>query len=216
MGKISHHYTLEELEFIIDNLPGHIYWTDKNSVILGCNMNQAKYAGFTNKDEMIGKTDYDMPWKGYAAQIINVNNQVMATKQEIIVEEKVVLPNGKEAYFLSTKKPRYDHDGNVIGILGISTDITSQKIAEEQEKQAIAQIAAEKALAQAEREQRRTLGVIGADIGHDLRTYLGKLSARVSQFSNAWLAFSSNEKYFPDLSDDEVTLNYLTAIDPFA
>ena len=34
------------LEDIIAGMPGHVYWTDKNGVYLGCNDLQAKAAGF--------------------------------------------------------------------------------------------------------------------------------------------------------------------------
>ena len=53
---------LEFLQNIIDHLPYHLFWKDEHSTFLGCNRVFAKQAGFNNPDEIIGKTDYDLPW----------------------------------------------------------------------------------------------------------------------------------------------------------
>jgi two-component system aerobic respiration control sensor histidine kinase ArcB len=121
------------LDNIIAHLPGNVYWLDRNNVFLGCNNFQAISAGLKNRHEIVGKTNYDMPWRDQA-DILNVlNNKVMATGQEYSVEETAKQANGTKQYtFLSKKAPLYDNKGNIIGILGISFDITKQKEAEKQ------------------------------------------------------------------------------------
>lgn len=47
-------------EDIIDNLPGHIYWKNKNGICLGSNKYQYLDLGYNSKNELIGKTDYDV------------------------------------------------------------------------------------------------------------------------------------------------------------
>ena len=48
---------------LIDYLPNHyIFWKDKNSVFLGCNKAFALEANLSSPAEIIGKTDYDLPW----------------------------------------------------------------------------------------------------------------------------------------------------------
>ncbi|HQW57401.1 MAG TPA: PAS domain-containing sensor histidine kinase [Gammaproteobacteria bacterium] len=118
------------LENIMDHLPGHIYWLDRNNVFLGCNAIQAKSAGVKNRSEMVGKTNYDMPWRDQADAFNRVNNKVMTTGQEYSVEEIARQANGAEIVFLAKKVPLLDPKGNIIGILGISVDITQQKEAE--------------------------------------------------------------------------------------
>ncbi len=117
-------------ENIMNHLPGHIYWLDRNNVFLGCNELQAKSAGMKNRYEMIGKTNYDMPWREQADAFNSVNNQVMSTGQEYSVEEIARQANGSEIVFLAKKVPLLDAKSNIIGILGISVDITKQKEAE--------------------------------------------------------------------------------------
>ncbi len=50
-------------ENIIQNIPHYIFWKDRESRFLGCNENFAKAAGLKNRADIIGKTDYDLPWK---------------------------------------------------------------------------------------------------------------------------------------------------------
>ncbi|HXH55614.1 MAG TPA: hypothetical protein VNK03_07740, partial [Gammaproteobacteria bacterium] len=54
------------LESIIAHLPGHVYWLDRNNVFLGSNDLQAKAAGFENRYEIVGKSNYEMPWRHHA------------------------------------------------------------------------------------------------------------------------------------------------------
>ncbi len=209
MGKIKK-YTTEELVNIMDKLPSHVYWTDKNSVILGCNEKQAKYAGFSKKEEMIGKTDHDMPWSQFADAIIKVNNKVMKSKKELITEERIVLPNGKEAFFLSIKTPMFDKSNNVTGILGISTDITVQKLAEKKKRSALLQAKKQKRKAETESETRRATAVFAGSIAHDLRIPLSSLMILNDLFSHSFhdvLKKIKNEKKLASLISKDVVEN---------
>ncbi len=115
------------LESIIAYLPGHVYWLDRNNVYLGCNDLQAKSAGLKSRHEIVGKTNYDFPWRERAEIINAVNNKVLSTGQEYTVEETAKMVDGKELVYLSKKVPLFDEDSNVIGLLGISFDITEKK-----------------------------------------------------------------------------------------
>jgi PAS domain S-box-containing protein len=118
--------TKEYFENILDMVPGHLYWKDENGVILGCNDAQAKSAGFKSRFEMVGKTDFDMPWKEQAEYLRKTDMEVMKSGTEKTVEEESVLSNGTKAVFLSKKSPIYCN-GKIVGIVGISTDITDIK-----------------------------------------------------------------------------------------
>lgn len=123
------------LENIITNLPGHVYWQDINNIFLGCNEAQAKSAGLLSRYDIVGKTNYEMPWREQADSINRINNQVMQTGKECSVEEIAVLSNGQKTFFLSKKVPLVNADGNIVGIMGISFDITERKKMEEDLKE---------------------------------------------------------------------------------
>lgn len=134
------------LEAIIAEMPGNVYWMNRECVFLGCNKNQARIfnlntprevVGKTDLDrETVGKTDLDFSWKDQAKALIQNDLEVMQGGIAKEFEEIAKLSNGNKLYYLSNKVPLKDKQGNVIGLLGISLDITERKKLEEQLKQA--------------------------------------------------------------------------------
>ena len=112
------------LKNIIRNLPGSIYWKNKKGEYLGCNNFVSEMAGMK---DIVGKTDFDFPWKEYATQIRNVDQQVIKTNTPIELEEHPILANGQQIIMLTHKTPLKDEQENIVGIMGISIDITERK-----------------------------------------------------------------------------------------
>lgn len=116
------------LENILENLPGHVYWKDLKGRYLGCNLAQAKSAGFSSISDTIGKTDYEMPWKREQAELYNRNDKkVIETGVPILTEEEITLENGITHTYLANKTPLRDKEKRIVGVLGISLDMTHQK-----------------------------------------------------------------------------------------
>lgn len=118
------------LETIIANLPGHVYWKDKKGVFLGANDSQAQTLGYSSAEEIIGKTAYDTIPKEYADEIIKTDQAIMSSGQPSAVEEFSPNKEGEKAIYLSKKVPLFDDKKQVIGLLGISMDITELKKAQ--------------------------------------------------------------------------------------
>lgn len=117
--------------------PGIMYWKDLDSVYLGCNHNFLDVAGFKNVEEIIGKTEHDMPW-GSSTQMIEKYREddkyVIETKNQLITEDPALLiikSEIKEIYVRTVKTPLFDKKGNVVGVLGTAIDITDIKDAEQ-------------------------------------------------------------------------------------
>lgn len=178
-------------ENIIAIMPGHVYWLDKNNVYLGCNDLQAEHAGLNSRHEIVGKTNYDMLWKDQAENLNKLNLEVMMQGKPSVAEEDAVMTTGFGTY-LSQKVPLRNKQNEVIGIIGISIDITDRKRAEEREKQALADAAeAERAKAEAERDLRQAVMVLTGSIVHDLRTPISMLESQGAAI----------QKYFPIMAD---------------
>ena len=131
-------------ENLIALIPANVYWMNRENVFLGCNDQQARLAGLKSRYEIVGKTNYDMPWKKQAKALNALNNKVMETGIPHIAEEKAEMIFGKtakEGVFLSQKMPLFDDDGVVIGLLGVSIDITDRKRAEEYRRKCEAEAA---------------------------------------------------------------------------
>lgn len=82
-------------------------------------------------DDIIGKTVYDIQPDEKAAAYTQSDQSVIQNCETAVSEETDTLPNG-EVTFLETKRsPIYDLQGNIVGIVGVSRDITERKRSEE-------------------------------------------------------------------------------------
>lgn len=133
---------LEMLENIIAMMPGHVYWVDRSGCYLGCNDIQAKLAGLDSRKEIVGKHNRELPWNLNAgklpSELDTINEEVMEKRESIVLEEPAILRDGTKATFLSSKVPLLNQNNQVIGMVGISVDITDRKRAEEAERQRLA------------------------------------------------------------------------------
>lgn len=79
-------------------------------------------------DQVLGHTDAEFLEDPEAAHRVMTNDRrILATGVAEEVEELVPLPDGSERVWLSQKMPFRDGDGTVLGLLGISRDITERK-----------------------------------------------------------------------------------------
>lgn len=124
-----------ELSDLLKSLPGSVYWKDLNGVYLGCNDYMTKIIGLESPDQVIGKTDYDLCWHEQAGAIRNIDQEVINTGIEKTIEETGKLINGTLTTYLTSKKPLRDKNNNIIGIFGISMDISEIKKREQEQIQ---------------------------------------------------------------------------------
>lgn len=96
-----------------------------------------------SREEIIGKDDREFFCEENARQIMETDCRIMTTGQSEIIEEMVSINNSNRRY-LSTKYVYRDRNGNVKGLIGISRDITEQKILETEKQQLIETIQQEK------------------------------------------------------------------------
>lgn len=125
--------TRERLQLIIDSLPAAVFWKDRNSIYQGCNITFARFVGLTSTDEIVGKSDYDLPWtKEEADSYRALDRQVMESGEPVLhVVKTRTLADGRTVWTSTNKIPLRDRHGNVIGVLGAYEDITDLKHAEE-------------------------------------------------------------------------------------
>lgn len=125
------------LNNIVQIIPASVYWKDKNCILLGSNQFHAQIAGFSSPLEVIGKTEHDFIWKDQAAKIIESDKKIMQSGKGTQLEEIATLTDGNIHTFLTSKEPLLDKNNNVIGIVGVSLDITDRKIIEKQLAEAL-------------------------------------------------------------------------------
>lgn len=121
------------LRNLLEQFPGTVFWKDRESVYRGCNLAFAQGAGFERVDDIVGMTDYDMPWKESEATAYRRDDQevMQGGRSKLDILETQLQANGKQVRFNTSKVPIHDHRGEVVGVLGLSHDITQQQRAAE-------------------------------------------------------------------------------------
>ncbi|MEO6613400.1 MAG: PAS domain S-box protein [Chitinophagaceae bacterium] len=121
------------LRALIDNLPDYIYVKDAAFNYMICNRAFVKLVGARDETETIGKRSEELFGKEIGGINTLEDSRIVETGKEVIDrDEPIVTREGKKLWLLTTKVPLKNTDGKVIGILGISKDITERKMAEEE------------------------------------------------------------------------------------
>jgi PAS domain S-box-containing protein len=127
------------LRALTDNSPDAIFVKDLQSRWLMANPAVLRIVG-KSAQEALGHTDLELyadPETGRA--IVENDRRVVESGVPGEFEEVVVAPDGQRT-FLSIKAPRRNAQGHIVGIVGISRDITDRKRAQEKLKKAYAQL----------------------------------------------------------------------------
>jgi len=79
------------------------------------------------EQEQVGKSDFDFFDKELAEHIVTHDKQVMNGGAAVHLEESVIAANGNRLILDTVKTPILGKDGQPIGLVGISRDVTRQK-----------------------------------------------------------------------------------------
>lgn len=119
------------LENIIALMPGHVYWVGADGRYRGCNDQHAESSGLTRRQDIVGKLHEELPWNYRADKapenLDRMNAMVMSLQETVTQEEHTILPDGTHKTFLSTKYPLFNKDNQIIGMVGISVDVSKRK-----------------------------------------------------------------------------------------
>lgn len=116
------------LRTLIDNIPDYIYVKDSNSLHIINNKAMVDLIGADTEAETLGKSSLDFFGLDVAGNYLEEDKEILRTGNPMInFEETTVTKAGEQKYLLTTKVPLTDEQNKVIGIVGISRDITRQK-----------------------------------------------------------------------------------------
>jgi PAS domain S-box-containing protein len=121
------------LRTLIDHLPDSIYVKDLQGRFVLDNATHMRQVGAKSPEEVVGKTVYDFFPIGLASQYDSDDQQVIRNGKSLLDREEPIVDRSGEARWLITSKVALRNGGSeVIGLVGISRDITSQKRAQEE------------------------------------------------------------------------------------
>ncbi|MCH9636770.1 MAG: response regulator [Gammaproteobacteria bacterium] len=131
MPKKKEHYNnfskKDYFDYLLTLTPSSVYWKDLNGVYLGCNLSMLEMVGLSSIREIIGKTDYDLPWKESAGTLQKNDQEVIKSGTLQSFEETGKLSNGNTITVICNKMPLVNKSGEIIGSIGSSIDISRLK-----------------------------------------------------------------------------------------
>jgi PAS domain S-box-containing protein len=121
------------LQTVLDTIPAGVFWKDRNFIYLGGNRAWLDAAGLKSAEEVIGKSDYGLPWdKEQVDSFREYDKRVMESGiPEFDIIEPFTRAGGTLSWARTNKVPLRDSQGSIIGILGTYEDVTKIKQADE-------------------------------------------------------------------------------------
>jgi diguanylate cyclase (GGDEF)-like protein/PAS domain S-box-containing protein len=133
MAANAHHlaYGIEDLRLkaIVHELPDFLYVKDREGRFVFANAVTARTLGFDNASMLAGKTDFDLLPYGVAKEFFRIEQEILSSGEPRLEMEECVpsVTGGPPAYRLTSKIPLRNDQNEVIGLIGISRDITEHK-----------------------------------------------------------------------------------------
>jgi PAS domain S-box-containing protein len=164
-----------ELEIIIDSIPGLVFFKDTNNRLIRVNKYMSD-AYKMSKKALEGISLNDLHTKEQAQAYYEADLQVIRSRQpKINIDEPWETETGTR--WVSTSKiPYLNETGEVVGVIGVSMDVTERKLAEIEREALMQQVAHRSALLEAANTE---LEAFTYSVSHDLRAPLRHTSGYV-------------------------------------
>ena len=126
--ELPRHTNDDLVRAFLEHIPAGVYFKDRESRFVGISRSLAERFGLAAPEMAIGKTDFDIFSDEHAKQAFDDEQEIVRTGTPILnKEEKETWPDGTETWVLTSKLPWTDAVGRILGIMGISQDITQRK-----------------------------------------------------------------------------------------
>jgi PAS domain S-box-containing protein len=163
------------LDAFLDYIPDHVYFKDIDSRFVRVSRSQVAQFGLSDPAELVNKSDSDFFSAEHAAPALADEQEIIRTGRPLVgIEEEEVWPDGHRTWVRTSKVPLRDRRGQIIGTMGISHDITSRKLAEQEVARKAEELARTNAaleqLAKEAKAASRAKSDFLANMSHEIRT----------------------------------------------
>jgi PAS domain S-box-containing protein len=107
-----------------------IFIKDRNGFYRGCNRASERFIGLS-EEEQLGKSEFDFFNRETAEAIRKFDRELLERGKPHRVQEWVPDRDGNMLFLVTLKTPYYGSDGELLGLVGISRDITERRRSEE-------------------------------------------------------------------------------------
>ena len=108
--------------------PDFQYVKTPDSRFAAVNLNTAQHNGFVRPAQMLGKTDIDIAGGERGARLVADEQEAVRTGLLFRVREEMLTDHdGHKVWYLTSKVPLIDRDGNIIGLAGVTRDVTVRR-----------------------------------------------------------------------------------------
>jgi diguanylate cyclase (GGDEF)-like protein/PAS domain S-box-containing protein len=115
------------LDTFMEYTTDHVYFKDVQSRFIRISHALARWLELEAPTEAIGLTDFDFFDEEHARKAFADEQQLMRTGEPLVGIEERETRGGNESWVSTTKVPLRDRSGKIIGLFGISRDITQKK-----------------------------------------------------------------------------------------
>jgi diguanylate cyclase (GGDEF)-like protein/PAS domain S-box-containing protein len=119
------------LDTLMEHIPDQIYFKDAKSRFVRVSGALASRLGLEDAADAVGKTDFDFFAGEHAQKAFADEQRLLETGEPLVgIEERETWQDGREAWVSTTKVPLRDRSGRIVGLFGISRDVTDKKLSE--------------------------------------------------------------------------------------
>lgn len=142
---------------ILSAIPFRVFWKAPDSRYLGCNEAFARAAGLDSVQDLVGKTDAELPWPEVESAVYRTDDEIVMRTGTARLHAETTYRNADGAVqtLSFSKVPLHNDAGQTTGVIGIYADVTEHKQLEAQ-------------LAQAQKLE--SIGQLAAGIAHEINT----------------------------------------------
>ena len=115
------------LDTFMEHTPDHVYFKDAQSRFIRISHALARWLDLASPTDAIGLTDFDFFDDEHAREAFADEQHLMRTGEPLIGIEERETRDGHESWVSTTKVPLRDRNGRIIGVFGISRNITQKK-----------------------------------------------------------------------------------------
>lgn len=120
--------SIDWLQALADHVSDYLFVKDRSSRFVMANDTVAEDLGLDSSADLIGKSDLQLHPEKVGRVFFDDEQTLMAEGRALVdIKDRIVLPDGREKWFSSSKFPIFNASGESVGLFGISRDITERQ-----------------------------------------------------------------------------------------